>query len=378
MKEDYSGTVSVNEDAKSPFWMVSFVGADGKQKRRSTKVPVGGGMFKGERLSAAQAKKRALVVGLQIAGKVQEEYYEHDNRSVRSLFDVMLSGKLGRVSENTYDNARYDYAQFCRWLGKRAHEPARLITRADVREWVFARRAEVRYKTVKKALTAIRAAFAWAVDAEVLLRNPCDGVQVPPDSRDERIKHEAFTLEEVRVLVDKLPDEWSAAVRCCMGTYGQRLGDILSLRWEQFDWERRVVCFVTGKTGRALEQPMQEGFYAWARERYARAQELGGEDAVWVLPELKGLTNPSSEFTAYVRLLGIGKSTGRGVGRRNAWHSKTFHSLRATVATMLQAAGVAQGMAMQLVGHESADVHAVYIRPSAEQLRLAAQALPVV
>ena len=33
-------------------------------------------------------------------------------------------------------------------------------------------------------------------------------------------------------------------------------------------------------------------------------------------------------------------------------------------------------MAMQLVGHDSADIHTVYIRPSAEQLRAAANLLP--
>ncbi len=35
-----------------------------------------------------------------------------------------------------------------------------------------------------------------------------------------------------------------------------------------------------------------------------------------------------------------------------------------------------KGMAMQLVGHESADVHAVYIRPSIAQLQVAAHTLP--
>ena len=51
MKEDYSGAVSVNADAKSPFWMVSFIGVDGKQKGRSTKVPVGGGVLQGEAIA---------------------------------------------------------------------------------------------------------------------------------------------------------------------------------------------------------------------------------------------------------------------------------------------------------------------------------------
>lgn len=73
-----------------------------------------------------------------------------------------------------------------------------------------------------------------------------------------------------------------------------------------------------------------------------------------------------------MRLHGIGV-TG---GRRRRWHSKTFHCLRATVATMVHANGVSQGLTMELVGHDSAEVHAVYIRPNAEQLRQAVAALP--
>lgn len=57
-------------------------------------------------------------------------------------------------------------------------------------------------------------------------------------------------------------------------------------------------------------------------------------------------------------------------------NSKSFHSIRATAATMLQASGVSQGLAMELVGHDSTAVHSVYIRPSADQLRSAAESLP--
>ena len=377
MKKDVAyKNVIVCREKLSPFWVAQWTDGRGRRRRRSTKVPVAGGVFLGERLSAAQAERRALMVAFVLAQEEEEAYSAQDNTTMRELCSCMLSGKLGRVSVATYDNARTNYKQFLAWLGARADAPVRLITRADIKAWVTARRGEVRARTVLKALTAIRAAFAWAVDAEIIDRNPCDGVRVPPDSKEERVVHEAFTLEEVRLLVDKLPDEWSSAVRCCMGTYGQRLGDILSLKWEQFNWAERVVTIVTGKTARVLRQPMQPDFYAWARGRYEEAQAVGGEAAVWVHPALRRHSNPSSEFTQLVRMHGIGL-VGRGAGgNRRTWHSKTFHSLRATVATMLQASGVPQGMAMELVGHDSAAVHAAYIRPNAEQLRAAAGKLP--
>lgn len=375
-KSEGARNVIVCRDAKSPFWMAQFTGPNGRRCRRSTKVPVNGGVFEGERLTAAQAKRRALLVAFRLAEREVQVWKEEDNRSVRELFDLMLRGKLGRVSAATYENARADYGQFCRWLGRRADEPARLITRADVKEWVVCRRAEVRCKTVQKGLTALKAAFAWAVDAEVLPKNPCVGVRVPPDGKDERVVHEAFSPEEVQVLLERLPDEWAAAVRCCLGTYGQRLGDVLALRWEQFDWDERVVRLVTGKTGRVLRQPMQPGFFAWARERFEVAQGAGGDAAVWVLPRLRLHSNPSAEFTQLVRLFGIGLVGREAGGRRRTWHSKTFHCLRATVATQLQAAGVPQGLAMELVGHDAAAVHAVYIRPSVVLLRQTVERLP--
>ena len=68
---------------------------------------------------------------------------------------------------------------------------------------------------------------------------------------------------------------------------------------------------------------------------------------------------------------------GEGAGNRRVGHSKTFHSLRVTVVTMLHANGVSQGMAMELVGHDSSEVHAVYLRPSPDQLREAAGRLTI-
>lgn len=368
--------VIVCKEKLSPFWIAQWTDARGRRVRRSTKVPVGGGAYNGERLNASQAERRALMVAFELAQEKEREYAAFDNTSVREVCEKMLGGKLGRVSLATYDNARTDYKQFLGWLGVRADEPIRLITRADMKDWLNERRAQVRAKTVAKALSAIRAAFEWAVDAEVIARNPCTGLRVPPDSKEERIVKEAFTAEEVQLLVAKLPEEWSSAVRCCIGTFGQRLGDVLALRWEQFDWDNRVVRIVTGKTGRVMYQPMLAGFYAWARERFERARQVGGEAEVWVHPALRRHSNPSPEFTQLVRLHGIGLVGREAGGRRRTWHSKTFHSLRATCATMLQAAGVSQGLAMELIGHESADVHAVYIRPTVEQLRAAAERLP--
>ena len=85
------------------------------------------------------------------------------------------------------------------------------------------------------------------MDAEVIDRNPCAGVSIPPDRAGEKLHKEAFTLDEIRYMIEHFPPLWSSAVRCSFETFGQRLGDILRVNWNQFDWERRVVRFDTGK-----------------------------------------------------------------------------------------------------------------------------------
>lgn len=371
MSCDVAG-VSVTKDAKSPYWVAQWTDARGRRLKRSTKVPVAGGVYRGERLTPAQARKRAEVVAWQLADAREAEYRKYDNTTVRELFEKMLAGALGRVSLRTYDNARTVYRQFCEWLGARADEPLRLVSRADVQEYVLFRRGEVRFQTVHKAMSLIRSAFEWAVDAEIIDRNPCARVKIAPDSRDEKIVKEAFTMEEVRYMVRTFPPEWASAIRCCIGVFGQRKADILGLRWEQFDWEERVVRIVTGKVARALKLPMVDWFYEWGRGRYAEALAEGGDAAVWVHPTLRSNTRASQEFVELVRLHGIGRQGSKLGGKRKVWHSKTFHMLRSTCTTLLHAAGVSEGMAMQLVGHASRAIHEVYLRPNDDQLRSAA------
>ena len=370
-----SANIIICKDAKSPYYLAQFTDPLGKRVRRSTKVPTAGGRFGDETLTRAQAKRRALQIAFSIARAAEHEYHAHDNRSVREVCELMLSGKLGHVSQATYNNARTDYRQFCSWLGNKAEQPIRHITKADIRAWIIDRRKSVRCKTCRKALSAVNAAFRWAQDSEIIDKNPCTGIQIPPDSKEEKIIHEAFSPAEVTLLIEKLPDEWSAAVRCCIGTYGQRLGDILALRWEQFDWEERTVNIITGKTASILKQPMSDDFYSWARERYQNAL-LSQQSSPYVLPRLHSHSNPSTEFTQLVRLHGIGLTGQALSGNRRTWHSKTFHSLRAYVATQLCTAGVSMKLAMQLIGHESEQIHAVYIRPTLNELRAAAAKLP--
>lgn len=365
----YPRNITINTDPKSAFWYVSFIAPGERQRRKSTKVPVEGGIFRGERLSVTQAKRRALIEGTKIAEEDCLKVQEKNNPSLRSFLQDYYNRRRAYVAFATAVNMDGAYRRLCEILGRRADLPIDEIKRDDAKRFVEARRIEVRSKSVKKDISCIRAAFNDALDEELILRNPFSRIKIEPDTSEEELKHEAFSLDEIRFMIEKFPERWSRAVRCSFETYGQRLGDVLSLKWGQFDFLARVVRIKTGKTGKELEQPMRDDFYQWA------LTHRGGDDE-FVMPDLAKAGNPSAEFGAMLRFYQIGITSEESRGKRRKFNSKSFHSIRATCATLLQSSGVSMAMSMRLVGHDSEDIHKVYVRPDADQLRQAANSLP--
>lgn len=169
---------SLNKQARSPFYFVSWRDERGRQFKRSTKVPHGGGLWQGKKITATQAARLAEQVAARMVSEHVEEERQGRNISVRKVCELMVAGKLGKVSERTYYNARLSYRLFLAWLGRRADDSIRDIKRADLKEWINHRRTEVRCSTCKKDLSVINAAFSWALDAEYLDKHPGLGLRV--------------------------------------------------------------------------------------------------------------------------------------------------------------------------------------------------------
>lgn len=367
--------VSVNKSEGSPFWMASFIGPDGKQKRRSTKVPVAGGIFQGEKLSAKQAEKRALLVGAQLAEAEYQEHHTHDNTTVREHLNNYFRRVVSKLSPSSHSTNKTAFNRLCEWLGKRADEPLRLFTKSDAKLYLEMRRDKVRATTVNREACCFKVAFEDAVDLDIIQKNPWRGIKIRPDRGKEKLLADPFTMEEIQYMIDNFPPEWSSAVRCSFETFGQRLGDIRVLKWKQFDWEKRVVRFVTGKNDSVLHQPMRDHFYDWARAEY---EARGCDDEAYVHPNLARQTKSvSGDFTKLLELHKIGeRQDGFLEGDRKGQRTKTFHSVRRAAATLIHAAGFSETMAMKLVGHKSSAVHEVYVKPDVEQLRALVERMP--
>src|SRR5215203_2179626 len=102
-------------------------------------------------------------------------------------------------------------------------------------------------------LATTRRLFGWAVAQGLLENNPCDQVERPTS---ERARERVLTTGELRALwqaFDSLDPFWAALFRLCLLT-GQRVGEVLSMRWSDIDGDWWTVPYA--KNGLSHRVPL--------------------------------------------------------------------------------------------------------------------------
>ncbi|MGQ0744039.1 MAG: tyrosine-type recombinase/integrase [Acidimicrobiales bacterium] len=89
-------------------------------------------------------------------------------------------------------------------------------------------------RTVRTHYGVLRAALSWAVEADLLDRSPCRGVNLPPVSPVGKPRASA---EALRRLADEMPEDYRAAI--WLGSLGLRQAEVFGLRVGSIDFLRR-------------------------------------------------------------------------------------------------------------------------------------------
>lgn len=318
---------------------------------------------------------------------------EIDVPSVRGWFEEFIAGLSRRgkavATVRNYRNAR---DRFFAFLGERADLPMDRVTPKIMNDFMMELAGLYAARTVKKEFQIVCGIFNVAVRLGMLDRCPGLGVELPKDKKADSgsSARRGFTLDELKMVLERCDDEWRSMVLCSLYLGGQRLGDVAMLRWDAVDWKKGVVRFVTQKTGREMVVPIVPALAGVLRER----QAVCGEDAVFVHPvraemyERSGSSRLSAEFSGLLfdaglidrdpRLAGkrYKKLTPVREGKKRVKNELSFHSLRYTVTTMLHDAGVVPAMVQEIVGHSSAHVHSGYIKFGADATEKALEKLP--
>lgn len=249
-------------------------------------------------------------------------------------------------------------SDFVEYLGEAGSLDLRTVTQATVQAFLD------REKLAGKSATTVilnakilRAAFNWALRSGIIEKNPAGVLDLPHAAHHDR---QPFTPGEVAALLKAAKKtEWETAIM--LGRHlGMRLGDATTLRWDSVDFTKRLIHYKPQKTarkGKELRVPMTSELEHYLEKL---ASKDSAQHSTALCPTLSkrdigGRAGLSAEFMALMEQAGVdaGRIEGTGgVGR--AFSSKSFHSLRHTVASDLANSNAPEKVARDILGHASA------------------------
>lgn len=242
--------------------------------------------------------------------------------------------------------------------------------------------------SVNVMLKVVRQIFKTA-ELQFAIDNPARLVSGLKVRDHESAQRRAFTLAELgRILRETAGTEWQGIVLAALYT-GQRLGDVVLLRWENIDLLRKELAITTRKTNRRIVIPLAEPLVD-----YLLSASASDDVTAFVFPKAAGFvqgTNAdqtmtlSNQFRDVLARAGLVKRKthekakgGEGRSAKRQTSELSFHSFRHTATSLLKNAGVSQSVVMDIIGHESKAVSQVYTHVGDDEKKRAIAALPSV
>jgi integrase len=308
--------------------------------------------------------------------------------SLRVFADSWLAGMRSQLSPPSYPKYESAVRSFVAFLGATADRD--LIgfgSRDDVliiqfRDHLAARLAA---GSVNDALKIVKQMFKTA-SQRFKIESPAHFVSGIRENSAET-QRRAFTLSELgRILRVAQGSEWEGIILAGLYT-GQRLSDIVTLRWENVDLEREEIAITTRKTNRRVLIPIGKPLLD-----YLVGMSSTDDPKAFIFPKAAaqlarskgehagGLSNQFHDILARAGLVQrrshqkITDGKGRAARRRSSEIS--FHSLRHSATSLLKNAGVPQSVVMDIIGHESKAVSQAYTHVGEKEKRQAVAKLP--
>lgn len=369
----------------SKFWWLGWRTPDRQLHFKSTKCDV-----------EAEAKKQLAAVeslfAAQRSGAALEAVYESLSQRTRPrvTLKAALSSWMTECESSTAPDTLTRYRTladaFALHLGAGDTGPMLdAVTSDHIRQFQDSRRASRSASTMNLERQLLSTFFCRGIKNGLLISNPVAAVAKAKASREEKGRKRAFTLDELRTIFSKCPDDfWRYLVLAGFYT-GQRLGDLVCLRWGAVDLQENILRLTQGKTGRGVKVPLRPALCSMLAALRVTAGKVKPDDFVWPAHAERyqriGVSVFARQF--YEILAECGLTPPRKRGKKASGGPRTmspisFHSLRHTFVSILKATGGTQAVAKELAGHGSDAISDLYTHNSPETLAKAIAALPEV
>src|SRR5215831_10211249 len=252
------GMASVSKHPQSKYWTACFRDQHGRQRRVSTKET---DRKKAKRIADEYEKairtKRTMRQTLSVLSRLHEEVSGEavSQKSLRAYAAEWLAAKTPEIDARTYESYSSGLTQLLGYLGNRADAPIGDITKSELLAYRNHLATARSTTTTNNHLVLVKMLFKSARRDCVCLDNPAEFIGTVRALSGKAEQKRPFTVGELQAILAVADPEWRSLI--LFGLYtGQRLGDLVTLGWNNIDLERGEVRLVTGKTNRRMIIPM--------------------------------------------------------------------------------------------------------------------------
>lgn len=211
--------------------------------------------------------------------------------------------------------------------------PMRDLNRSLIRKYRQERCAEkpsLKPATVNRDLSVLRRLCNWAVEEGIVPANPLGRLRM---ERERRTKRPMMSVREEQLLMAYAPVHLRRIILCALDT-GMRRGEILGQRWEDVDFDNRLLHVTRSKTaeGESRIVPLTARVYEMLLS-FRRDQGI--------------------VFTYGDSPVKIVKTSWAASLRRSGLRHFRLHDLRHTANSRMMLAGVMQEVRREIIGHSS-------------------------
>jgi integrase len=374
---------SVLQRGKKRAWYAVFRDLKGHQKwRRLEAEDRKKAQAAADLLEATAQKKKSAQALRKAFGDLYREFYGQSmpTTTLEAYAQAWLAQKKPESAASTYRAYEQVILLFIGFLGERANQDLADINKNDLVSFRNHFASRLGASRINFYVKVLRMFFRSAHRDGYLLDNPAAYLETVRNRSSERRR--PFTVEEIRAVLSVADPEWQSIIK--LGLYtGQRLADLALLTWSNIDLERGEIRLTARKTGRRLtipiSGPLRDHLLSLSASDEAKAPlHPGAYKTVVSVGHGAGLSNQFSDLLAQAGFRESRTHQGRGIGRntKRRASSISFHSLRHTAVSLLKDAGIPQATVMELIGHDSEQMSALYTHVGVEALAKAARALP--
>lgn len=382
---------SLTKHPKSQYWSACFRLPNGKPTTRSTKLT--DRKLAQEMANKWEAASKGDLSAIQ-AQKVISDIYRHatgqelSQFTIRSYLEKWVTGKKPELSQNSAEKYAATITEFIQFLGDRASLDLLRITVDDLRGFRADCAARSSAKTANNKLTIISQAFRTAWMDGVIPDNIAGRIK-RLNLRGQQQKRDPFTTEQIGAIFKQAAGEWKGIVLFAYYT-GQRLGDIVTLKWDDFDGihdsSTAVLKLVSKKQDRVTRIPLSAPLFAWlGKVKAVRTPKYPiFHDANESFKKNNNKTAAlSKQFRAILVQLGYVEKRERKMFEKGRHAARkldplSFHSFRHSLTSHLHEIGAEAGVVQDIVGHDSESVNQQYTHISDATKKRYIDMLPVV